>query len=343
MGKMALILTLGMTALIAFFVLRLNSNAKEGLSTTVDMYKNTQARLIANSGVEIYLEKMREDKSLNSGTFLNQKGIDGSYDLYISGPDTNLQIRSIGYYMDAQHETIVMARRDPVTFPMPPSSLYISTSAMANVKMTGNFTVSGWNHDKNGNITSKIASGGATPGVAVDNPSDSSAIVDILKKNTANNITGVDGITPDVRVKNIGVDWSAISQTLAFSADQTLGSGKYNSGTFGTYSSPQITMINGSAEFNGNLSGAGILVINGDVTIAGTFNFQGLVIAYKQSTITTKLNGNGSVIGSFIVSGNAVDMDISNGTFSALYSSDALNNAKTNLKSARFRIVSWWE
>jgi hypothetical protein len=55
------------------------------------------------------------------------------------------------------------------------------------------------------------------------------------------------------------------------------------------------------------------------------------------------LNGNGSVIGSFIVSGNAVDMDISNGTFSALYSSDALNNAKTNLKSARFRIVSWWE
>jgi hypothetical protein len=342
MGKMAIILTMGMTVLIAFFVLRLNSNAKEGLSTTVNMYENTQARLIANSGIEIYLEKMRRDKTL-SGTFLNQKGIDGSYDLYISGPDTNLTIRSIGYYLDVQHETIVQARRDPVKFPAPPAPLYVSTSAMANVQMTGNFTVSGWNHDKDGNIISKIQSGGATPGVAVDNPADSAAIVDILKKNTANNITGVDGTTPDVRVKNLGIDWADISLDLAFSADQTLGSGKYNTGKFGDYANPQITMINGSADFTGNISGAGILIINGDVTIEGTFNFQGLVIAYKKSTITTKLNGNGSVIGSFIVSGDAVDMDISNGTFSALYSGPALDNAKANLKSSRFQILSWWE
>jgi hypothetical protein len=306
------------------------------------MYENTQARLIANSGIEIYLEKMRRDKTL-SGTFLNQKGIDGSYDLYISGPDTNLTIRSIGYYMDVQHETIVQARRDPVKFPIPPASLYVSTSAMQNIFMNGNFTVSGWNHDKDGNVISKTQTGGATPGVAVDNPSDSSKMVDILKTNTANNITGVDGITPDVRVKNIGVDWANISKDLAFSADATLGSGSYQTETFGTYTSPQITMINGNADFTGNVTGAGILIINGDVSIAGTFNFQGLVIAYKESKITTKLNGDGSVIGSFVVSGNSVDMNISNGTFSALYSSAALENAKANLKSARFRILSWWE
>jgi hypothetical protein len=341
MGKMALILTMGMTVIISFFVLRLNSNAKEGLSTTVDMYKNTQARLIANSGVEIYLEKMRENKNLGSGTYSNNPGIDGTYDITISGPDTNLTITSVSHYMDASHTTIVKARRDPVKFPVPPASLYITTSAMQNVKMTGNFTVSGFNHDQNGNLISTTSN--TVPGVVVDNPPDSAAIVDILKKNTANNITGKGGGTPNVAVLKTGIDWANISKDLAFSADATLGSGKYNTGTFGTYASPQITMINGSADFTGNISGAGILIVNGDITIAGTFNFKGLVIAYKESTITTKLNGTGDVIGSFIVSGNSVDMDISNGTFNALYSTAALDNARANLKSARFQILSWWE
>ena len=51
----------------------------------------------------------------------------------------------------------------------------------------------------------------------------------------------------------------------------------------------------------------------------------------------------GTVIGSLIVSGNSVDMDISNGTFEALYSPEALDNARLNLKSSRFQILSWWE
>ena len=113
MGKMTLILTMGISVIIAFFVLRLNANAKEGLSTTVDMYESTQARLIANSGVEIYLEKMRRDKTLNSGTFLNNSMNDGSYDIQITGPDEALVITSIGYYMNAVHKTIVEAERSP--------------------------------------------------------------------------------------------------------------------------------------------------------------------------------------------------------------------------------------
>lgn len=341
MGKMSLILTMGIAVIIGFFVLRLNSNAKEGLTTTLDMYEYTQARLIANSGVEIYLEKMRRDKSLNSGTFLNNELADGSYDIYITGPDTALNIRSVAHFMNVTHESIVKARRDPVPFPMAPAALYISTSAMQNVKMTGNFTVSGFNHDKNGNLVS--TTNNTVPGVLVDNNADSVAIVDVLKKNTSNNITGKGGGTPNIAVYNYGIDWAGISTDIAFSADQTLGSGKYNTGTFGTYAKPQITLLNGDAEFNGNLSGSGILVVNGNLTIAGNFDFKGLVIAYKESTITTKLNGTGSVIGSFIVSGNSVDMDISNGTFNALYSPEALNNAKLNLKSSRFQILSWWE
>ena len=75
----------------------------------------------------------------------------------------------------------------------------------------------------------------------------------------------------------------------------------------------------------------------------GTFDFRGIIIAYKEASIKTELNGTGRVIGSLIVSGNSVDMSISNGTFNALYSKETLNNAKINLKSSRFQILSWWE
>lgn len=339
MGKMAIILTMGITVIIGFFVLRLNSNAKEGLSTTLDMYEYTQARLIANSGVEIYLEKMRRDKSLNSGSFLNNALAEGTYDIYITGPDTALNIRSVAHFMNVTHETIVKAKRDPVKFPTPPAALYVSTSAVTNVKMTGNFTSSGFNYDKNGNLVNNTGPN-IVPGLLVDNNADSIAIRNSLKK--VGNITGLGG-TPSIKVHDYNIDWAGISNDLAFSADQTLGTGTYNGGTFGTYSSPKITLINGDATFNGNLTGSGVLIVNGNITIRGTFSFQGMIIAYKESAITAELNGNGTVLGSFIVSGNSVDMNLSNGSFAAKYSKETLANAQLNLKSSRFKILSWWE
>jgi len=340
MGKMTVILTIGMSLLIAFMVLHLNSNASEGLNTTVNMFENTQARLIANSGVEIFLEKMRRNKTL-TGTFLDNDLSDGSYDIYISGPDSALTIKSVSHYMNVSHETIVKARRDPVPFPIAPAAIYVSTAAVQNAKLTGNFTVSGFNYDKDGNIVN-TSGPNIVPGILVDNPADSVEIKDNLGKNANNKITGLGG-TPSIAVKDYNIDWAGVSNDIAFSADQTLGTGIYNGGTFGTYSNPQITLINGDATFNGNASGSGILVVNGDLTIRGTFDFRGIIIAYKEATIKTELNGTGKVIGSLIVSGNSVDMSISNGTFNALYSKETLDNAKLNLKSSRFKIVSWWE
>ena len=52
----------------------------------------------------------------------------------------------------------------------------------------------------------------------------------------------------------------------------------------------------------------------------------------KKPQLLLKLNGTGTVIGSLIVSGNSVDMNISNGTFEALYSKETLDNAKIKFK-----------
>jgi hypothetical protein len=56
MGKSSLILVLGISVIVAFFILKLNANSKENLAVTINMFEQTQARLIANSCVEIYLE-----------------------------------------------------------------------------------------------------------------------------------------------------------------------------------------------------------------------------------------------------------------------------------------------
>lgn len=341
MGKMALILTMGMSVIIAFFVLRLNSNAKEGLGTTVNMFQNTQARLTANSGVEIYLEKMRRNKNLNSGTFLNNNLLDATYDIYITTTNDTVKIKSIAYFMGVSHETVVKAKREPVPFPLAPAAIYVSTAAVQNAKFNGNFLVSGYNYDKDGK-NPLISGPNVVPGIVVDNPADSISIVDNLAKKVGNQVTGLGG-TPSIDVNDYNVDWGGVSNDIAFSADQVLGTGIYNGGTFGTYTNPQITLINGDATFNGNASGSGILVVNGDLTIRGTFEFKGIIIAYKEATIKTELNGTGSVIGSLIISGNSVDMNISNGTFNALYSKETLDNAKLNLKSSRFKLLSWWE
>ena len=64
MGKSAIIVILGVSLITAFLILKLNANSKEGLKTTIDYYELTQARLIGTSGIEIYLEKLRRNKSL---------------------------------------------------------------------------------------------------------------------------------------------------------------------------------------------------------------------------------------------------------------------------------------
>lgn len=47
---------------------------------------------------------------------------------------------------------------------------------------------------------------------------------------------------------------------------------------YGTVADPQITYVEGNADFGGNISGAGILVVNGNLAWNGTPNFQGLIL-----------------------------------------------------------------
>lgn len=336
MGKSILITVLGLSLTIGVIILKLNANSKEGLQTSVDYFSSTQARLIANSGVEVYLEKLRRDKSLN-GQFNDNDLFDGYYDINITGPSDDIQLISKGYFNGAEHTTKVKAKRLPVELPPVYGALFVSSSTL-DLKLNGEMEISG-------NDTNMDGSPGAepsVPGIAVDDPADSAFIINELKPKISGEIKG-EGGTPSVKSITDTTDWMQITQDLIFAADTTLITGTYTTGSvFGTASKPIITFVNGDISFSGSATGNGIMVINGNVSMSGNFTYYGIIVVFGKSSISTQITGNGGIYGSTILVGDAIDIH-STGNASFYYSSQAVNNAQTNLKSSRFLIMSWWE
>ena len=336
MGKGIIIVILGVSLITSILVLKLNANSKEGLQTTVNQYEFTQARIIANSGVEVYLEKLRRDKTLH-GSFTNIDLMDGNYDLDISGPDSLMTITSTGHFGNTNHQTIVTAAREPAAVPSVKGAVYLSTDTL-NVHLEGDLDIDG----NDTNIDNSPGPEAPLPGIAVDNPADSAYVINNIQPHISNSIDGYGG-DPSVYTTADLTDWEQVTQELIFSADYTLPTGLYTTGTvLGTFPEPKITFVNGDVEFSGTCTGSGIMIINGDVVMSGQFTYYGMLIVYGQSSITTSLTGKGGVYGSTVIVGSEVDLK-STGTSGYFYSSQAINNAKFNLKSSRFEILSWWE
>ena len=335
MGKGILILVVGVAGLISLLIVNLNANTNRSLDTTLDMYKTTEARLISNSGVEVYLEKMRRDKDL-TGTFENNSLLGGNYNLYISGPDSDLTIRSVGYYEDKVHTSLVNAKREPVQMPSVSSALYISSNTVS-LNLNGNVDIDGNDHRMNGTP----GTGSSLPGVGVDDATDSAFVIDNVKSKITKTIKG-EGGAPSVRTVPDNTDWLALSEEFIFSADTILTSGTYSSGSeFGTADHPIITYCNGDVDFT-NAIGYGIMIINGNINLSGNFNYYGIVVVYGQSSIRCQAIGNNSIYGGTILVGEDVSVE-SQGNAQFYYSWEAIQLGQLKLKSSRFKILSWLE
>jgi len=345
MGKSILIIVLGMSVIVGFFILKLSANSKENLSTTVNMFEQTQARLVANSGVEIYLEKLKHDRSMMNSNFPNNSLLGGNYNVSISGPDSLVKVTSVATFMGVQHTTIVEAAADKVPFHAAPGAMYLSAGTVAGLKKNaigGSMEINGNDHDINGNLTG----GGSVPGIAVDGTTQQTSVKNMIAKNAIDQVLGAGG-TPSVGVVANTIDWAEYAQLLADNPDILIDTQAKIKTTneWGTLSQPKVTFVNGDIQINNSqaASGCGILVVNGNLTINGGFDFVGMVIAFKDASIDIKLNGNGSIIGSLVVAGNQINVEVASGNFETLYSSEALNLIQSLLATKRFTILSWWE
>jgi len=335
MGRATIILIIGLSVITSFLILSLNANSKEGLKTTVDHYENTQARLIANSGVEAYLEKMRRDKTLK-GSYNNNSLMDGSYDIDIAGPDSLGIVTSVGHFGNTVHQTIVKVSREPVDMPPFKGALHIVSDVLG-LKLNGNLDIDG----NDTNIDGSPGPEPSLPGVVLDEPSDSAYFINNIKPKIANDIEGLGG-SPSVYSDPDVVDWEEVMMNLIFSADQTVSTGTYSSEHFGTPTVPQITHMYGDIHLSGTCDGDGIMIVNGNLTMSGQFTYRGIILVYDESTIDCQITGNGGIYGATILVGSDVDLHAT-GNSEFYYSSEAINNAQLYLKSSRFKIVSWWE
>jgi hypothetical protein len=347
MGKSILIIVLGMSVIVGFFILKLSANSKENLSTTVNMFEQTQARLIANSGVEIYLEKLKHNRTMINNSYPNNSLLGGNYDVNITGnADLSLvQVTSVATFMGVQHTAIVEAAADKVPFYPAPGAMYLSAGTVAGLKKNaigGSMEINGNDHDINGNLTG----GGSVPGIAVDGITQKTSVLDMIAKNAIDQVLGAGG-TPSVGVVGNTIDWAEYAQLLADNPDILIDTQDKIKTTneWGTLSQPKVTFVNGDIQINNSqaASGCGILVVNGNLTINGGFDFVGMVIAFKDASIDIKLNGNGSIIGSLVVAGNQINVEVASGNFETLYSLEALNLIQSLLATKRFTILSWWE
>jgi hypothetical protein len=345
MGKSILIIVLGMSVIVSFVILKLNANSKMNLSNTVNMLEQTQARLIANSGVEIYLEKLKHDRNMLNNSYPNNNLFNGTYDITIYGPEEEVMVTSIASFGETQHTTIVTAAADKVPFHPGPAAMYLSAGTIAGLKknaVNGNIEINGNDH----NINGVQIEGEAVPGVAVDGEEQRQSFIALITKNTIDQVLGA-GPAPSVAVVNNQIDWAEYAQMLADNPDILIDiQDKIKStNVWGTLSDPKVTFVNGDIHINNSqaASGCGILVVNGSLTINGNFNFIGIVIAFKNTTIDLKLNGNASILGSLVVAGNQINVEVANGNFKALYSTEALHLVQSLLVTKRFTIITWWE
>lgn len=337
MGKGALITALGISILISLVILNLNANAKNSTSATVNFFKQTQARIIANSGIEIYLEKMRRNKTLK-GTFLNNPLMNGKYNINIYGPDSLLKIKSVATFEGVTHTSLVTASRTPVKIPNVNSAIYIASQNGA-VDLNGNMQISGNDHWINGDAGGL---GAPLPGMGVDDLADSVLIMNSIRPKLKSDIEGLGGV-PSVRAVYDPTDWLELTENYIFAADTVLPTGTYPTGTtLGTIAKPTISYVNGNVDFSGTSSGSGILILNGNIRFTGNFTFTGIVIAYGNSTIYTKTIGNFAVIGAAIFVATNIGIDVV-GTSQFYYSKQSVANAQAFIISSRFTILSWWE
>ncbi len=333
MGNKILIISMASLALMISIVLMMKGESTKISNQFVESFNLTQAQYIANSGLNITLNKLRLNKNLR-GNFPNNQLLGGVYDVSISGTDV-VKITVNSNYMNKRGNAGVTTIWDNITLPPINFGMGISSSNI-NISLQGNILISGIDRNPDGTL----GTAPAVSGITVEDIEDSVRVMSQIPENVRHKITGA-GPTPSVSINPNSQNYTEIINQFIQSADIVLSSGTYTSGTtLGSPENPKITFVSGNARFAGNASGAGVLIVYGNMSCAGNFNYQGLVIVYGNAQISVTATGNTSIYGGMLVIGPNVDITAT-GSAIINYSSSTINNIQQKLKSSKFIVSNW--
>lgn len=338
MGRMALIIVMGLTITLGIVGFSLNRSKTGTIENVSGFDKFTSARNIAHTAVNMALRALdRNDSTFLASHTMSVSAMGGTATVSFSYPNVasldTIDLATTATYSDTTKSMTLRLYRSPVPFPTIGAAVSLRVPN-ANFSMSGSPLIDGHNHDINGNLLA--ASANDKPGVAVYYGPDT---VDVLTY--ASKINGTRDVVYDTTV----ADPTSYIAEYVNGADYTYGTGNYNGNmTWGSAAAPAIISANGTVKFNGNAEGWGILICQGNLEFAGTFKWHGLVITYSDAVITCSFSaGTPDIIGGALVAGpNGSNFQMKGNSFVG-YSKDALDKAKFINKLQVYRVMRWYE
>ncbi|MFQ5799066.1 MAG: hypothetical protein ACE5H0_10315 [Bacteroidota bacterium] len=337
MGKMAILMILGLSFAVGIFTYIITQRSVEATDNFSSYYAYTNARNIAHSAVNIALREIELHRtSPYEGTFgLGRWRVDTTS----VGDTVNMVARS--WFMDASYVMYVTLKKKTAGIPFVESAVALNVDRVRFL-MRGDAKIDGRDHDLFGNVV-----GPGLPGVTVPSVVESTTVVSGTSAKSS-----IVGTPTSIRSSSNLPDVSQFVDYYMANADYTYGAGaKINGVTWGSVSDPKIIFVNGGTggfvSITGNVTGWGVLIIKGKVKIAGNFLFHGLVVVYQDAPVQTSLvtgRGTADILGTVLFAGAPSSFFELKGTPKFAYSSKALEiAAKVAASRFAYEILKWWE
>ncbi len=336
MGRAALFVVMGLGVGFGYISYSVRNVVNSLTSAQVAYYKYTLARNIARDAVHRSLRYIDRDTNPppTSGSFNG-----GTYTVSSTLSVDTMWLNVEGTYVDTTYRMYTKLLLGTKPFPGATGAVGVRANSLK-LTFTGGATVDGHNYNADG--TALDSECPDKPGFAVMNTTDSTTAM-----SKSSNIAGEPKVAIDTTTSNP----DAYIDEYESNADYTFTTpGTYSGGTYGTATSPKITVCNPgedtsfSIKFTGGFNGWGILAVNGNVNFNGGVDFHGLIVVYGANNVVDfGASGTPKIVGGLIIAGKAASVTFkgTGNSGKVAYSCDALAKAK-NLGKLRFYSVQEW-
>lgn len=311
MGKMALILLLGIGALVAVGTLNINNSAVSSLTNSVGEYDRNTSKNICDSGLELALSLLAQNPEWNGTEGLSLEGgtltitVENTTAQYHSGPDAGIinakHVTTTATYngYTAINYAVIQLPGGGTTASTPPPFMNYALASGGNLSMNGNVRIrddnnNQWNADVHTNGSFSMNGNNSIEGFltyngnAHSNP-DSRLVTNITPNQNPDNLPN--------HSQTAVVEMPAFNPALYSSiVTQTINNNHTINGnvTLGTKENPSIILVNGDLNLRGNITGYGVLIVTGNINITGSVNVTSVDPNGSNLGIYTAGNINGS-------------------------------------------------
>ncbi|MCB2205807.1 hypothetical protein KQI65_13765 [bacterium] len=374
MGKMLVILVIGMGLIASWSMMQLNESNMNVTDNASDDYEINQARNLAASGVEHAIMELAQDSTWSSGYKSEMASgtvavsIERTRAMYPGGPDeglNNARLITATGVVQGRTVTVRTVVEIPSVYVRPPGLGYGIFSDQS-MDLSGNIFAGDYNNPSlNANIhtNNDLTYGGSTKveGYGTFSESCPSGTGDAAKYFDPNRDSGGDLVYKDdpVAIPEIDPDkWEHLATRKFYSNTKVTGKMK-----LGTKEQPEIIFVQGDLDLNAQMEGYGVFLVTGDLKINGqatvsavdpSGNNLGIIVGGDaqingtsdiEATLlikgNAKINGTTRIVGSIIAEG---ELNFG-GTADVLYNPmlDELARKIWEGKAERPRIVSYYE